>query len=155
MASGAALSWRSGSPAAARSTSYSSGNDETDLARVGWYGKNSGGRTHRVGEKSANGHGLYDMHGNVWEWTRSPWTDDYSGREGGIEVDPSAVDPADLAGGPRVRRVLRGGGYGNPARVCRSACRDRGGPWIVFGIRGFRVLLSSAPSRPSTGDHRS
>lgn len=54
-------------------TTYWSGDTEADLDRVGWYSKNADSRTHDVGEKPANPWGLYDMHGNVYEWTRSYW----------------------------------------------------------------------------------
>ncbi len=124
-------------------TRYWSGDQEDDLARVGWYEKNSGGRTHRVGEKKANSWGLYDIHGNVWEWTLSPWTDSCEGREAGVTIDPSAVDANDFARPPESgeRRVMRGGCAWDDADVVRAAYRDGWDPAIVFGVQGFRVVL--------------
>jgi formylglycine-generating enzyme required for sulfatase activity len=119
---------------------------------VGWYDANSESRTHRVGEKPANPWGLYDVHGNVWEWTASDWDEDrYAGRAAGITVDP-AEEPADFAGDPGARRVVRGGSYWVDADWARSAFRDWLGPVWDRGDRGFRVLVPGAPSRPSVVD---
>ncbi len=107
-------------------TRYWQGDDESDLEKVGWYAGNSGGRTHRVGRKPANAWGLYDVHGNVWEWTSSEWRANYSGRR---------------AGGVR---VFRGGSCWNGAWFVRSACRGRNLPQLTRRIRGFRVLLTAA-----------
>ena len=60
-------------------TRYYSGDDEKDLDRIGWYAGNSGGRLHSVGEKEPNDFGLYDMHGNIWEWVGDVWHDNYEG----------------------------------------------------------------------------
>ncbi len=126
-------------------TPYWSGDYEEALARVGWYSGNSGGRAHRVGGKSANPWGLYDVHGNVWEWTASVWSrGEYEKRpqEGPFAVDP-ATQPADLAAPPGVR-VLRGGCCWDHARRTRAAYRAF---WdSELGLRGFRVLLPFAPS---------
>jgi len=54
---------------AGTTTEYYTGDSKEDLDRAGWYDGNSGGKLHPVGEKEPNGFGLYDMHGNVWEWT--------------------------------------------------------------------------------------
>ena len=87
----------------------------------------------------------YDMHGNVWEWTVSPFN---SYAEGTRHVDPAAF-PADLAEpDPRAHRVMRGGGYWGGPQLVRSACRDRGDPGFGSGSLGFRVLLPCAPSEP-------
>ncbi len=123
-------------------TRYWSGDAESDLARVGWYRKNSGGRTHRVGEKPGSPWNLYDVHGNVWEWTLSEWTDDYVGREKGIEIDPKIISDAEAAnltsrGG---LRVVRGGGFRNRTEATRTAHR-LWDPELWQGVQGFRVLL--------------
>ncbi len=128
-------------------TSYWSGDSEKDLARVGWYNKNSNHRSHRVGEKPANPWGLYDLHGNVWEWTLSVWKSDYSRQADGLEIDPAAP-PADPAAAAGARRVVRGGGYWVGAGRMRAAYRGYGGPGDEREDQGFRVMLPVAPHPP-------
>ncbi len=130
-------------------TRFWKGDEAQQLAEVGWYEDNSGNRTHQVAGKPANPWGLYDLHGNVWEWGISEWDEErYQGRssEDAYTADPAAP-AADPAASPRVWRVLRGGGYGNAALWCRSAFRVWFDPWVGWDGCGFRVLLSSAPSR--------
>jgi len=122
-------------------TRYWSGESEKDLDRVGWYAGNAGGRTHRVGRKPANPWQLYDVHGNVWEWTMTEWSQKpYAGRENGIAIDPteSAGFAAASRGG---ERVFRGGSCGSAADWARSAFRFRWLPGVGVGGRGFRVVL--------------
>ena len=131
---------------AGTTTRYWSGDAEHDLKRVGWFGEGSKGSTHEVACKPANPWGLYDMHGNVFEWTASLWRGDYSQRVDGSVFDP-AEDSADLAAdSPRVVRVIRGGCFWDTARRARSAYRVRLDPGDRFGLLGFRVLLPFAPS---------
>ena len=107
---------------------------------MGWYDKTSEGRTHRVGEKPANPWHLYDLHGNVWEWTLSAWeADAYKKRRYGIEIDPGTVEPTAASRGGE--RVIRGGSFTNAADWTRSAFRFWWHPGVVFRSHGFRVLL--------------
>ena len=101
---------------------------------MAWYEKNSRDATHAVGTKQANAWGLYDMHGNVWEWC----LDWYGAYSGGRVTDPKGVPSGSI-------RVLRGGSWGSVAYGARSASRGNGGPGFRNGLIGFRPALSSVP----------
>ena len=107
------------------------GDDEKQLDEHAWYGENSGNKTHSVGEKKPNAWGLYDMHGNVWEWCQD-W---YGAYRAEAVDDPSG----DTTG---AYRVARGGGWRSVGRICQSAIRS------VIGAGddnlGFRVCLVPA-----------
>jgi formylglycine-generating enzyme required for sulfatase activity len=117
-------------------TRFYSGDSDKDLEQAGWYRENSGGQTHPVAEKKPNAWGLYDMHGNVWEWVE----DDYHGRYEGAPDDGSAwIDK------PRGSdRVMRGGGWLLRARYCRSASRRGDAPGDRDYDVGFRLSRSIA-----------
>jgi formylglycine-generating enzyme required for sulfatase activity len=86
-----------------------------DIDQVAWYAANSGSKTHEIAQKQPNAWGLYDMLGNVWEWT-ADW---YSDRSSG----DSETDPHGPAGGQS--KTLRGGSWGNLPRYVRASSRDR------------------------------
>jgi formylglycine-generating enzyme required for sulfatase activity len=110
-------------------TGYLSGtNDDTLVGNFAWYTSNAGSQTHAVGGKAANGLGLHDMGGNVWEWC-SDWYGAYSA---GAQTNPTG--PA--TGTDRVRR---GGAWYDGTDLVRSSNRDGFTPgYPVYG-NGFRV----------------
>ncbi len=127
---------------AGTTTRFWSGDWESDLRRVGWFRDNSGGRTHAVGELTENPFGLYDVHGNVWEWVQDSWDPKFYGKF----ADNSAIDPICRFSAVS-RRSVRGGVLGNAALGCRSSTRHAYPQISRRSQVGFRVVLAADASK--------
>jgi formylglycine-generating enzyme required for sulfatase activity len=114
-------------------TAYSFGDNASELDKYGWYNDNSKSETHPVGQLKPNAWGLYDMHGNVWEWVQDRYTP---------YISSSTQDPQ----GPSLGfdRVFRGGEWGSDAVYCRSANRGKAPASFRDRALGFH-LLQTAP----------
>jgi formylglycine-generating enzyme required for sulfatase activity len=108
-------------------TSYGFGGDSRLLGFYGWYSENSGKKKHEPKRQRPNLRGLFDLHGNVYEWCHD-WLGTYSS---GLAVDPAGPARGSL-------RVYRGGGWGNVAAYCRMAFRYGYQPTSRNTPLGFR-----------------
>jgi formylglycine-generating enzyme required for sulfatase activity len=103
-------------------TEYYFGNDASLLNEYAWYAGNSEDKTHKVGQKKPNAFGLYDMMGNVAEWTYDQYVGDYKQWQGKVAKDPVVV-PTEL-----YPHVVRGGSFVSEVDDLRSAARDVSDP---------------------------
>ena len=120
---------------AGATTAYSFGDDPAALSDYGWYSGNSGDQAHPVGEKKPNAFGLYDIHGNVWQWVEDCYHEGYRGAPDNGSAWIQGVDCG--------VRVVRGGSWGSNPEVLRSASRFGNpsvGRYFTLGFRVGRTL---------------
>jgi len=110
-----------------------------NLDEVGWYRDNSESRTHPVGQKKPNSLGLYDMHGNAWEWCLDLWHSNYQG----APADGSPWLTEDYLPMAAIRRVLRGGAWCRRDFKLSGTYRYRGTPDFRSDGTGFRIVCSA------------
>jgi serine/threonine-protein kinase len=116
---------------AGTTTQYSFGDDYNELPKYGWHKANAGGKSHPVGTLLTNDFGLFDMHGNLYEWCGDYYD----------EKRYSASTPND-PNGPSAgsQRVTRGGAWDYTASHCRSASRTANPPSTHYHSHGFRCV---------------
>jgi formylglycine-generating enzyme required for sulfatase activity len=120
-------------------TRWSFGNEEGELGKYAWYSENSGRQTHPVGKKEPNPWGLYDVHGNVWEWVQDCWHESCQGAPN----DGNAW--LEAGGGNCGRRVVRGGSWYDDPGTLRSATRTRLETVARISDLGFRLAQDPLP----------
>jgi len=111
-----------------------------NIAEMGWYDTNADSTTHPVAQKKPNPWGLYDVHGNVWQWV-SDW---YGNVPNGPEIDPTG--PATGS-----NRVWRGGSWEEGAEYCKSSSRVGDDHLSRFPNLGLRIALVPVPTTPAAG----
>ena len=122
---------------AAGRTAYVFGGEAGILGRFGWFQENSGKHVHPPRELRPSSCGMFDMHGNLFEWTHD-WFSGYKER--------NVLDPMVSEGG--ISRVLRGGTWGGTAANCRAAHRFTFDPTFRSNINGFRIAMSPSVKSP-------
>ena len=120
---------------AARGGGYHRYAGSEDVNEVAWYAKNSDDKLHPVGKKKANGYGLHDMSGNVWEWVWDWYSYGYSEENTGVSLD-NTTNPT---GAPKGRqRVLRGGCFTDGSAEVYLSFRENVTPDQKYNFGGFR-----------------
>jgi formylglycine-generating enzyme required for sulfatase activity len=120
--------WEYACRASTQTPFYNGSTDDNSMDALAWYVFNSANQTHAVGGKAANGFGMYDTLGNVWEWVND-WYGLYSSS---AQTNPTGP------GGPSAR-LFRGGSWGPGTNYVRSSYRSVAAPSYTAEDVGFRV----------------
>jgi formylglycine-generating enzyme required for sulfatase activity len=107
--------------------------DKERLGLYAWYHSNAGGETHPSGQKAPNAWGVFDMHGNVWEWCLDAW-------RGGHR--PAFARMAGQVDAEGAQRIVRGGGYSSFPLQCGSSFQGWDAADGRYDFNGFRVILT-------------
>jgi formylglycine-generating enzyme required for sulfatase activity/serine/threonine protein kinase len=130
---------------AGTTTAYSFGDDESLIGEYAWFSNNSDMQPHPVGQKKPSAWGLYDMHGNVWEWC-GDWHGSYA--------NTALTDTSGPSHG--IDRVYRGGSWCDSPKFCRAATRGSDGSSYRDVALGFRLAMTlsgqNKSSQESTDD---
>jgi sulfatase modifying factor 1 len=118
--------------------------EEGDLPRYAWFSENARGEPHSVGQREPNALGLFDLHGNVWEWCWDAYDQDYYARA-------SRRDPLHGNRDPRAHRVCRGGSMHALAEMCRTRYRLHEPADFWATDLGFRLARDVEPRVPPNG----
>jgi len=124
--------WEYAARSGGKSEKYAGTSNESELGDYAWYDKNSGSKTHPVGQKKPNGIGIYDMSGNVWEWVNDWYDSDY------YKNSPKSNPTGPSSG--KEYKVLRGGSWNFYARGLEAPNRDWYEPSGRSGDVGFRLV---------------
>ena len=120
---------------AGATTAFSFGDSEAEADAHAWSAENADDKTNPVGQKKPNANGMYDMHGNVWEWVMD-W----------FAPHPKAAQLVDPSGPPEGKhRVFKGGSWYHEAKFARSTSRFMMEPGMSINFVGFRVALVETP----------
>jgi formylglycine-generating enzyme required for sulfatase activity len=119
---------------AGSNTKWGFGDNENQLGNYAWYSANSQRKTQRVAQKIPNAFGLYDMHGNVWEWVDDCWHANYDGapQDGGAWITNCTGNS----------RMLRGGSWSNDPALLRSTMRFSNLQFSRLYFIGLRLARS-------------
>jgi len=135
--------------AAGTTTRYFTGNSDVTLSRAAWFDSNANSRTHSVAALHPNPFGLYDMHGNVWEWVEDGWDP----RSYFTSINNPAINPSSSFE-ESTRCVMRGGKYDDLAIRSRTANREGVDPQWSQMVLGFRIALSIDAVREATASRK-